>query len=346
MACRTSESGDYFRKLFGCFCWAVILAFGVRQTGAGAGDASLNGLINRPLGVPAIPVPASNPVTRDKIELGKQLFFDRRLSEDETLSCASCHVPERAFSDNLRTSRGLRGAFGKRNTPTLVNVALQPYQFWDGRSSSLEDQALRPLEHPLEMGGRLDQVLERLNGIPAYRSAFYRAFGSLATRESVAQALASFERTILAGDSPYDRHLSGEQQVMSALALEGMRLFNGKAHCHICHSGSNLSDGLFHNLGVGWDGQRSADEGRFIITGIIKDKGAFKTPTLRQIAQTAPYMHDGSLPTLEAVVEFYDRGGISNPHLDPLIQPRRLSASEKKALVEFLRSLSGQVRFY
>jgi cytochrome c peroxidase len=165
------------------------------------------------------------------------------------------------------------------------------------------------------------------------------------TRQNLAQALASFERTILSGNSAYDRYVAGHATALSPKAAEGMRLFEGKAHCRLCHQGYNFSDGVFHNLGVGWDGTRFADEGRSVVTGIAKDRGAFKTPTLRQVAQTAPFMHDGSLANLEAVVDFYDRGGQPNPHLDPLVQPLRLTVQEREALVEFLRSLSGKVTF-
>jgi len=278
--------------------------------------------------------------------LGRLLFFDSRLSTDESISCASCHNPEQAFVDNEVTSRGIGGKKGTRNTPTVINAALQPYQFWDGRASSLEDQALFPLENPVEMGASISRIVDRLNQLPHYRDAFRRVFGAPVTRENLAQALASFERTVLAGDSAYDQYAAGNPTALSPKAVEGMKLFKGKAHCRLCHQGDTFSDGLFHNLGVGWNGSGFADEGRKALTGIVKDRGAFKTPTLRQVAQTAPYMHDGSLPSLEAVVDFYDRGGNSNPHLDPLMQPLRLTRQEKEALVEFMRSLSGTVSFY
>jgi cytochrome c peroxidase len=334
------------KKAAECLCWALMLGSGLLPSKAGEKRTQPNGLVTVPLGLPDILLPAADPSARVKVELGKQLFFDRRLSRNEALSCASCHVPERAFSDDVPLSRGLDGVAGKRNTPALLNLALQPYLFWDGRSSSLEDQALRPLENSDEMGSPIETVLFRLNRIPSYQKAFRAAFNAEATAENLAQALASFERTILAGNSPYDRYLAGEKGAMPPKAVEGMKLFNGQGHCHLCHQGHSLSDGLFHNLGVGWDGQNFADQGRFGVTGIVKDKGAFKTPTLRQIAQTAPYMHDGSLPTLEVVVEFYARGGKPNPHLDSLIQPRRLSVQEKEALVEFLKCLTGDVTFY
>jgi cytochrome c peroxidase len=292
-----------------------------------------------------VPFPEDNPPTRGKVDLGRQLFFDPRLSSNESISCGSCHIPEQAFTDNETTSRSLGGNKGTRNTPTVINAAFQPYQFWDGRASSLEDQALLPLENPGEMGSSIPSVLDRLNQAPQYRDAFRRVFGSSATRQNLAQALASFERTILSGNSAYDQYVAGHATALSPKAAEGMKLFEGKAHCRLCHQGYNFSDGVFHNLGVGWDGTRFADEGRRAVTGIVKDLGAFKTPTLRQVAQTAPFMHDGSLANLEAVVDFYDRGGQPNPHLDPLVQPLRLTAEEKEALVEFLRSLSGKVTF-
>jgi cytochrome c peroxidase len=277
--------------------------------------------------------------------LGRQLFFDSSLSTDQSTSCASCHNPKHAFADNEVNSHGIDRKKGNRNTPTVINAAFQPYQFWDGRASSLEDQALLPLENPLEMGSSVSNIVDRLNQLPRYRDAFHRAFGSPATRQNIAKALASFERTILAGDSAYDQHVAGSLAALSQKAAEGMKLFQGKAHCHLCHQGYNFSDGLFHNLGVGWGKNAFADEGRGAVTGIVKDRGSFKTPTLRQVAQTAPYMHDGSVASLEAVVDFYDQGGKSNPHLDPLIQPLRLTPEEKDALVEFLRSLSGKITY-
>jgi cytochrome c peroxidase len=302
--------------------------------------------LSRPRGISSVPFPKDNPPTREKIDLGRLLFFDPRLSSDESTSCASCHNPEQAFADSEPTSRGIGGKKGTRNTPTVINTAFQPYQFWDGRVSSLEDQALHPLENPIEMGSSIPIIADRLNQLPEYRDAFRRVFNAPVTRNNLAQALASFERTVLAGDSAYDQYAAGNSTALSQKAAEGLKLFEGKAHCRLCHQGYNFSDGVFHNLGIGWDETRFTDEGRGAVTGIVKDRGAFKTPTLRQVAQTGPYMHDGSLAGLEAVVNFYDRGGTRNPHLDPLIQPLRLTLQEKEALVEFLRSLSGKVRFY
>ncbi|PYV41827.1 MAG: cytochrome-c peroxidase [Acidobacteria bacterium] len=299
-------------------------------------------LIKVPLGLPEIPVPASNPLTKDKIELGRQLFFDKRLSEDATVSCASCHDPHRGFSDGNRLSRGIHGLKGLRHTPTLINVAFQPYQFWDGRASSLEDQSISPLNNPAEMGLVAQEAVKRLKRLPGYGEQFQKVFLAPITRESISLALASFERTILSGNSSYDQYVAGNKNSLNQKALEGLRLFNGKAHCNLCHQGFNFSDGLFHNLGVGWNGKEFSDRGRYDVTAIFKDRGAFKTPTLRQIVQTAPYMHDGSLSTLEAVLDFYDHGGNPNPHLDVLVQPLHLTSEEKEALLEFLESLTGQ----
>lgn len=296
------------------------------------------------LGLPEVPVPVSNPFTQAKIQLGRQLFFEKRLSEDRTLSCATCHDPQTGFSDGKRLSLGIHGSRGRRHTPSLINVAFQPYLFWDGRANSLEDQALAPFRNPVEMGGSAEEAVARLSRWEEYQQRFREVFESPITAENLAQALASFERTILSGNSPYDQFVAGDRTGLSPAALEGLRLFTGKAHCNLCHQGFNFSDGLFHNLGLGWNGDSFQDAGRYEVTGIFKDQGAFKTPTLREVFETAPYMHDGSLTGLEAVVDFYDRGGTPNPHLDILIQPLHLSREEKQALIEFLKSLNGQDR--
>jgi cytochrome c peroxidase len=305
-------------------------------------EMSSQHLVNVPLGLPEVPIPDYNPITPEKIALGKQLFFDKRLSEGGSISCASCHDPQKGFSDGVALSQGIRGLKGQRNTPTLINVAFQPYQFWDGRATSLEDQSLGPLHNPQEMGQGSELALTRLNRIPYYREQFRKVFKSSITNENIAQALASYERTLLSGNSPYDQFMAGDQGALSQQAVDGLRLFNGKAHCSLCHQGFNFSDGLFHNLGVGWNGKEFQDPGRFGVTGIFKDRGAFKTPTLRQVSDTAPYMHDGSLANLEAVVDFYVRGGNPNPHLDILIQPLQLTLEEKKELLAFLKALSAE----
>jgi len=324
---------------FGC---VVLVALTVCGSVA---NSETSAELSPPLGMPSVPFPTNNPPNREKIDLGRRLFFDRKLSSDQTMSCASCHDPGQGFTDNREISRGINGRRGTRNTPTVINVAFQPYQLWDGRATSLEDQALFPLEDPAEMGSSIPIILDRLNGVWEYENAFRQVFGSRVTRETLSQALASFERTLLAGDSPYDWYAAGSLTALSQNAAEGLKLFDGKAHCRLCHQGHNFSDGAFHNLGVGWNKSAFRDAGRGGVTGIARDRGAFKTPTLRQVAQTGPYMHDGSLPNLEAVVDFYNQGGKPNPHLDPLIQPLHLAPREKQDLIEFLHALSGKVTF-
>jgi cytochrome c peroxidase len=274
------------------------------------------------------PVPDDNPMTKDKVALGKRLFSDRRLSRDHTLSCASCHDPKHAFTDGRTVAVGIAGQKGKRNAPTLVNRVWGASQFWDGRAPTLEKQVLDPIYSPLEMALTPGE-LERRMKMPANR---------------VAQALASYVRTILSGESPFDRHLYGDRHALSGQAKRGLGLFRGKANCTACHSGPNLTDERFHNTGVAWRDGRPLDEGRFTVTGQPQDRGAFKTPTVREIARTAPYMHDGSLATLEDVIDFYDRGGRPNPNLDSEIRPLRLTAEEKAALTTFLRALTGIIQ--
>ncbi|MEW5977527.1 MAG: cytochrome c peroxidase [Acidobacteriota bacterium] len=294
-------------------------------------------------GQPVASVPVEDTLTRAKVRLGQEVFFDRDLSSDRTVSCADCHSPQRAFTDGAKTSQGVHRIQGRRNSPTLVNVGLQPLYFWDGRASSLEDQALGPLFDPGEMGMSREELISRLASKPVYPVLFQQAFPDGLSVDNVVNCLAAFQRTILSLNSAYDRYQAGDPQILSPLARRGMDLFFGKAHCSLCHRGVNFSDGLFHNLGVGWTGDGFSDLGRFLVTGVPADRGAFRTPTLRQVAQTAPYMHDGSLETLQDVVEWYDRGGVSNPHIDPLIQPLRLTSPEKKALLAFLMALSGTV---
>ena len=282
-----------------------------------------------PLGLDAhLPFPVSNPVTHEKVALGRKLFFDRRLSRDGTLSCASCHNPELSFADGRAFARGIGNAETTRNSPTLINRGYGAAFFWDGRTPSLEQLALEPIVNPKELGSTQAE-LERRTGMPAAR---------------VAAALASYMRTIRSGDSPFDRYTAGDADALSDVEKLGLRVFGGKGGCTSCHAGPNFSDEGFHNTGVASQEGRITDDGRFAVTGIDRDRGAFKTPTLRDLTRTAPYMHNGSLATLDDVVEFYSSGGRTNPHLDPLIQPRNLTSDEKLALVVFLRSLTGNVR--
>lgn len=300
-------------------------------------------LVNLPQGLEVfLPVPENNPLTADKVELGRELFFEKRLSRDESASCATCHLPEKAFTDGLPISVGIDGALGRRNAPSLLNGAYLRSMFRDGRAKSLEEQALQPLTNPAELGNTHEEVVRRLGADKTYPMLFERAFGSTeVTIERTAEAIASFERTLLSADSEFDRYiLSGERYGLSDSALRGLELVRGKARCQLCHEHSLLTDGRFHNTGVSW-GEQPLDLGRHEVTGWEPDRGKFKTPSLRDVEHTAPYMHDGSIKTLEEVVEFYNKGGTQNPYLDLAIKPLDLADQEKEDLVAFLKSLSG-----
>jgi len=291
---------------------------------------------------PPVPVPADNPQTDAKVRLGAQLYFDTRLSADATISCATCHDPRAGWANPHPTDTGINGRVGGRNSGSIIDAAYMRFQFWDGRESSLEGQALGPIHNPIEMGETLENVVAKLNAIPGYREQFQGVFGTAPNTEGIAKAIAAFERTIVSGPSPYDLHLMGDESALSAAAKRGMRLFNGKGHCIACHSGPSFSDQSFHNLGVGMD-KKDPDRGRFDHTKNPADTGKFKTPTLRNVAMTPPYLHDGSAKTLRDVVDLYDRGGVPNPHLDRLMLPLTLTGREKDDLVAFLEALTGPV---
>jgi cytochrome c peroxidase len=287
-----------------------------------------------------MPVPADNPQTDAKIELGRQLYFDGRLSADNKISCATCHDPKMGWAGHDATDTGIGGRIGDRNSGTVVNSGYMKFQFWDGRAGSLEEQALGPIQNPVEMGETLENVIRKLNTIPGYKRQFQEVFGTEVTADGIAKAIAAFERTIVSGTSPYDRYLAGDKKAMSAAAVRGLEIFNGKGDCAACHKDSVFSDQSFHNLGVGMKAAKP-DIGREAVTSNPADRGKFKTPGLRNVARTYPYMHDGKTPTLEAVVEFHNTGGIPNSNLDPLIKPLGLSAREQKDLVAFLKALTG-----
>lgn len=328
----------------------------------------------RPVSPPALaplpppPSPPENPTTPEKVALGKNLFFDRRLSGDGTMSCATCHDPETGFADALPISLSYPTTRNWRNSPGLVNAAYRKTLFRDGRSSSLEEQALFPMMSPFEMNRNLDYVEEVLKTVPAYVEAFRSVFGGEITRQRVAMAIAAFERTLLSRDTPLDRHLRGEPEALSARQRAGLELFLGKAGCATCHNGPNLTDERFHNLGVpeepkakedprvlatarfvgkvsGFAEYRTLteDPGRFLVTRAPEDWKAFATPPLREVASTAPYMHNGALATLDDVIDFYDRGG-GDPKKSPMLRPLGLSREEKESLREFLATgLSGRM---
>ncbi len=313
---------------------------------AAPGRERLAPLANRiPLGLDAyMPIPEENPLTPEKIALGRQLFSEPLLSRDGKLSCATCHDPRRAFTDARPVAVGVFGRMGTRRVPVLINRGYGAAFFWDGRATSLEEQVLQPIQNPNELGMTLEEVLLRLRHSRLYRKQFASAFRTDPNVRDVARALASYVRTILSGNSPLDRYLNGESQALSDGARRGLQIFRGKGNCTACHVGPNFSDEHFHNTGVAWRGGILRDPGRYAVTGKEADRGAFKTPTLREVARTAPYMHDGSITTLEDVIEFYSRGGNANPSLDPEIHPLHLTADDKQALVTFLKSLSGVVR--
>jgi cytochrome c peroxidase len=331
------------------------------------------------LGLPPLAAPADNPLTPVTVALGRKLFFDRRLSPNRTMSCAMCHVPEQGFtSQEMATSVGIGGRSVRRNAPTVLNVAWQKRLFHDGREITLEDQIWGPLLAANEMGNpSMGYVLERVRSLEDYAGLFEAAFdGNGVSAARIGAAIASYERTLSAGDSRFDRwRYGGERSALTALEQRGFELFTGKARCVSCHSVGErdalFTDHGFHNTGIGWARTFQAPErtrvelapgvhaeidrhtvesfsespakdlGRYEITLDPKDRWAYKTPSLRNVALTAPYMHDGSLATLEAVIKFYDRGGIDNPEKSALLSPLGLTGDERAALAAFLRALTG-----
>lgn len=297
-----------------------------------AGSLSTAGVAAEPKGLPPVVHPENNKPTPEKIALGKQLFFDGRLSADNKVSCATCHDPEKGFSNGDQFATGVDGKKGGRNSPTVINSAFHTFQFWDGRAKTLEEQALGPIGNPIEMNMKLEDVVAKLNKIEGYKKQFQAIFGTDVTSEGMAKAIAAYERTILSGDAPYDRFKAGDKAALSEAAQRGMKLFFGKANCGACHSGPNFTDNAFHNIGVA-----GTDEGRHVISKSLGDKGSFKTPTLREIARTAPYMHDGSMKTLEEVVEHYNKGGNPNEQLDEEIFALNLTKEQVADIVTFMK---------
>ncbi len=284
--------------------------------------------------------------------MGRRLFYDRQLSADGSIACASCHNRDHAFTDALALAKGIGGKTGQRSAPTLLNAAYNTLEFWDGRAVSLEDQAGFPIANPIEMGQPHDVSVHKIESDLSYRPLFEKAFGrGPITMDKIAKSLASFERTLLSGDSPFDRYQYGHDgTAMSAAAIRGLAAFRDQArgNCAACHliekEYALLMDGKFHNIGVGVNATGElTDLGRYLQTKVEADRGAFKTPTLRNIALTAPYMHDGSERTLKEVVDYYAGGADSNPQLDPAIQRINLSAQDRTDLVIFLQALTGTI---
>lgn len=344
----------------------------------GMDERALRRALTPPLGLPPLAIPADNPMTAEKLALGRKLFFDRRLSVNGTFSCAMCHVPEQGYTqDELATPVGIEGRSARRNAPTILNAAYAKTLFRDGRAASLEDQALKPLIDPKEMGNPShDHLIARLRVFPDYAGLFEHAFGRAADIAALTQALAVWQRTLLSGDSPFDRWRYGnDKTALSPAAERGFQLFVGKGVCVGCHRIGNdhalFTDHDYHNTGIGAVRTRERrnalkveiapgahafvekkdleavsepiepDQGRFEVTRAPADIWAYKTPSLRNVALTAPYMHDGSLATLAEVVHYYNRGGQPNPGLDPRLRPLGLDQAEIADLVAFLESLTG-----
>lgn len=295
-----------------------------------------------------------DPPTPEKVRLGRWLFFDKRLSADNTIACANCHQPGKAFSESTPVSTGIGGQKGGRKAPSFVNLAWTalPHFFWDGRAASLEEQAGGPMINPIEMGNENhDVVIGKLQSIKGYATYFNEAFGNPEISiERVTKAIADYERTRMSGNSPWDQwRTGGDRSAVSTEVKKGHELFFGSAFCNNCHLGQNFTDNDFHNLGVGWNEETNsfADEGRYAVTQKEEHKGAFKTPSLRDVSKRAPYMHDGSIPTLREVVDLYVKGGNPNPYLDKKIDRRfaehlDLSEEDITALVKFLEALDGE----
>jgi len=316
----------------------------VSAAGSGGAERTAPRILDVPIGLDRyVPAPADNPITPEKIALGRRLFFDTALSKDGRTACASCHRPSRHFTDGRRVSRGVFGREGQRNTPSILNRAYGQSGFWDGRARTLEDQVRAAVAGDRDLGLSMEEAVARVRRDADYARAFETALGGPPTAERLAQAVATFVRSRLSANSAFDRFLTGDVPALGALERRGLELFNGRARCARCHAGPLLSDESFHNTGVAWVEGSFRDPGRATVTGRSDDLGAFKTPTLREIARTAPYMHDGSIARLIDVIEFYDRGGQPNPNLDPDIRPLQLTAGDKAALLAFLRSLSGRI---
>lgn len=288
-----------------------------------------------------IPVPADNPMKKEVLELGQSLFFDPRLSGNNEVSCSSCHDPNKGYGDGQPTFDKYTGGQGARNSSTVINSGYYETNFWDGRAASLEEQALGPIENPNEMNQPLNELILELSVIKGYESNFQAAFGEGVTEQNIAKALAAFQRQIVVKDTRYDRFLEGDTAALSQQELRGLDLFSGKAMCITCHNGVNLSDNNYYNIGL-----NSEDQGRFAVTGESKDFGRIRTPGLYGISHTAPYMRDGSLATLEEVVDYYDRGGDSHPNksffMEKFMSPIGLTDQEKDDLLAFLKTLGGK----
>jgi cytochrome c peroxidase len=342
--------------LLGSLCLAAVVYFPALAQSAASSSVMPVGKpvhIKAPLGLPPVPVPADNPPTEDTIALGRRLYYDPVLSVDSTISCASCHAPQFAFSDNRPVSEGVGKKTGSRHAPTVINSAYFTLQFWDGRAPSLEEQAKGPIANPVEMAHTLDGVVKRLQADAKYPELFKKAWGTdQITIDMVAKSIASFERTVIAGDSPFDQFYYGHNpKALAPEAQRGLSIFvsTKKGNCAVCHTiGKDYSlftDNKFHNLGVGADTRGNLnDVGRYAVTKVDADTGCFKTPSLRNLGNRGRYMHDGSFPSVKDALAHYIGGGNWNPHLDKEIHSLdTLSFDERDELLQFLDSLNGKL---
>lgn len=331
-----------YGQLF-CFIGAVFLgctaaAEDKEKTVYKAGHKSLQQWL-----LPEVPYPKDNEPTQLRVELGKKLFFDPRLSADQNMACSTCHSPLFGWSDGLATARGFQSKVLGRASPTVINTAYQTLQMWDGRKKSLEDQALGPMVSSDEMNIGVDGALSAVSSNSEYVALFEKAYpGEGVTDASLAKALASFERTIVSKNSRFDRWVKGDKKALTKQEVRGFKVFNDpeKGNCEVCHSGPNFTDNGFHNIGLASFSGDTPDMGRYAIKPIAVLKGAFKTPTIREAVHTAPYFHDGSAKSLEDVINHYEKGGVSKAHLSPNMKPLKLSKKDKADLLAFIKSLS------
>lgn len=316
---------------------ARVFGIGFIVLACGAGEGA-DRMLKLPVGLQAqaVFIPDDNPGTPEKIALGKQFFWDKRWSKSRAVACVSCHQPDQGWTDAQRFSTNFEGKPTPRRAPTLVNRLFSAEQLWTGVRASLEDQARRD-------GNVSDEtVVAHLSAIPSYQDQHRKVFGRDLDADGVSKAIAAYVRTIVSGNSPYDRFKAGDLTAMTASARQGLALFEGKAACVRCHAGFNFTDENYRNIGVGMD-QKKPDLGRFNVTKHEADKGAFKTPTLRDVARRPMYMHDGSVKALADVVALYNKGGVKNPWLAGDIRPLGLTAGEQAALVEFMNALTGEI---
>jgi cytochrome c peroxidase len=345
--------------IFSLLLVAVLVSTGLPQQ-ANAGEL---------VPLPPLPISPANPLTPEKVELGKKLFFDRRLSGDGTMACATCHNPETGYSDALQISLSYPTTKNWRNAPAIINLAYNSAFFWDGRAVNMEEQALFPIMSAFEMNQNLDYLEEELMEVPEYVTAFQDVFGGEITRERVGMALAAFQKTIISKDAPLDKYLKGDKDALTLAQKKGYDIFTGKGHCMSCHNGPNLTDNKFYNIGVpenpsvvndprvsatrrftakvsGYAAYRTLteDPGRYLVTKDRKDWKAFRTQSLREIALTGPYMHNGVFGSLKEVIEFFNKGGGEDQNKTPLLKPLYLTDDEKQELEVFLKeALKGEL---